>query len=576
LDFDLAWTRGGVQQVWGLGVPLWRLPFEILAKIVGQPGFPDRLAFGVALALITFSVLEMWLIPFTNSRAQSRNTREPVQSRTSLSGTLTIATLLLLFPPFLNWLRTPLTIYDEVLAYAYVYGLALMLGTIALIRSPSWSRYWFLCALSGFGGLIRPTIAAYGAVTVVIASGWMMYQSIPQSFWIRKLWRLWMGMALFAVGGVLLLVTNQLRFGDGLEFGHRVHVEDSGFSGTMYATRFGDPFAKEPIPSAARELFGSVFLVRDLNGFNLYQKDFFPGQSKTLRWRHFYSTTFDWSFAAFTLLGWVAAIRATWALFSNRRKSTNDNATTTAMAECAAMGLWSLASTALLGVFYLRVCCISSRYIMDFAPAFAAGMLALFLRAVTIFNDQRWTRRVLFGALVCWTVLEVTQWHSMFGGPRSATWNEVARNVQQKRGEIHLPASTYTAGFDFRQTGVPYNGEGWDPSGMTAPVVILFVTDPEMVQVDVSVVGNAPTNVAPFIQGKIGTELLKHERDIKTPEGWRAVFQGPSHETNRRGIQTLFFGFGPKENLAATNTPYRLLRVCWRGSSNSSEPASNP
>src|SRR5262245_1708389 len=28
---DLAWHNGGVQQVWGLAVPAWRLPFEILA-----------------------------------------------------------------------------------------------------------------------------------------------------------------------------------------------------------------------------------------------------------------------------------------------------------------------------------------------------------------------------------------------------------------------------------------------------------------------------------------------------------------------------------------------------------------
>src|SRR5947207_641950 len=43
-EFDHAWAEGGVQQVWGLGVPLWRLPFEIAARAFGQPAFPDRLA----------------------------------------------------------------------------------------------------------------------------------------------------------------------------------------------------------------------------------------------------------------------------------------------------------------------------------------------------------------------------------------------------------------------------------------------------------------------------------------------------------------------------------------------------
>src|SRR5512144_1742282 len=36
---DLAWTPRGVQQVWGLGVPLWQLPFEALGRLVGYAPF---------------------------------------------------------------------------------------------------------------------------------------------------------------------------------------------------------------------------------------------------------------------------------------------------------------------------------------------------------------------------------------------------------------------------------------------------------------------------------------------------------------------------------------------------------
>ena len=46
MAWDLAWSangdHGAVQQVWGLGVPLLRLPFEALARVVGMPAFPDR------------------------------------------------------------------------------------------------------------------------------------------------------------------------------------------------------------------------------------------------------------------------------------------------------------------------------------------------------------------------------------------------------------------------------------------------------------------------------------------------------------------------------------------------------
>src|SRR5215510_3415015 len=44
LIHDLAWTPGGVQQVWGLGAPLWQLPFEALGRAIGVSPFPDRIA----------------------------------------------------------------------------------------------------------------------------------------------------------------------------------------------------------------------------------------------------------------------------------------------------------------------------------------------------------------------------------------------------------------------------------------------------------------------------------------------------------------------------------------------------
>ena len=44
LAHDLAWTESGVQQVWGLGVPLWQTPFELAARAFGQGPFPDKVA----------------------------------------------------------------------------------------------------------------------------------------------------------------------------------------------------------------------------------------------------------------------------------------------------------------------------------------------------------------------------------------------------------------------------------------------------------------------------------------------------------------------------------------------------
>src|SRR6266700_3547721 len=51
LSTDLCWSGGGVQQVWGLGISLWLLPFDAVAEQVGESAFPYRLALGLFIAL---------------------------------------------------------------------------------------------------------------------------------------------------------------------------------------------------------------------------------------------------------------------------------------------------------------------------------------------------------------------------------------------------------------------------------------------------------------------------------------------------------------------------------------------
>ena len=587
LATDLAWIRGGVHQVWGLGVPLWRLPFEAVAKLFGEPGFPDRLAFGTALVIAAFWISNLWLGPLLDSFQRRSNRTEANKDEPGSvvfsSTAISLSVLLLLFPPFVNWLRTPLTVYDEVLAYTYVYGLMLMAALIVLVRSPSWLKYWGLCALAGVGGLLRPTICAYGVVAVALATAWIASQRAqmsrvsertsssrvqpvtPTLLGFMKSWRLWTGLALFAAGGAVLFVTNELRYGDGTEFGHRVHVEGGSLLGTVYATRFGGPFENEPLPSAARELIGAVFFARKFNGFDWYRQGFFPGQSDTVRWRHFYSKTFDWTFAVLVPLGWGASIWSMVGMWRKRRTAALGGERQSIGEECIMIGFWSLLSAALIAAFYLRTCFISSRYIMDLAPAFAAGMLALALKAFAVLGGRRWTRYALLVMLAAWTAVEIASGNCMFGGPRSATWSEVAEMMSVPRMAVHLPESTYMAGFDFHTTGIPLNGEGWESDSTAAPAVILFVKDPEFVEIDIAFADqNTFGDTPPLVQAKIGSEVLKRRKDIKTSHGWQTTFQGPSHSETRRGIQTLFLGFGPKEQIAADLSPYRLLRVSWK------------
>src|SRR4051812_8914573 len=64
MSYDKAWGDNGVQQVWGLGVPVWRMPFEIAARVVGRRTFPDRLALGVAIGLAAYVVIRVFGVSY--------------------------------------------------------------------------------------------------------------------------------------------------------------------------------------------------------------------------------------------------------------------------------------------------------------------------------------------------------------------------------------------------------------------------------------------------------------------------------------------------------------------------------
>jgi hypothetical protein len=54
LQHDNTWSCGGVHQVWGLGVPFLRLPFEMLAGFFGFDPFPDQLILVFWFFCVTF------------------------------------------------------------------------------------------------------------------------------------------------------------------------------------------------------------------------------------------------------------------------------------------------------------------------------------------------------------------------------------------------------------------------------------------------------------------------------------------------------------------------------------------
>ncbi|MBE0567603.1 MAG: hypothetical protein IH621_16730, partial [Krumholzibacteria bacterium] len=155
LRHDLAWAGGGVQQVWGLGVPLWRLVPEAVARWVGAAGFPGMVCFALALSLAAWLVVRALRDP----GLPGPPVRTPSLPGLPLAGG---ALLLLGAPPFVNLLHSRFEIWEEAVAYEYVWGLALAAALVRLAVRPTPRRLGLVCVLAGWGGLVRPTLVLSG------------------------------------------------------------------------------------------------------------------------------------------------------------------------------------------------------------------------------------------------------------------------------------------------------------------------------------------------------------------------------------------------------------------------------
>jgi hypothetical protein len=573
LAFDLCWSEGGMHQVWGLGIPLWRLPFEALARSIGAEAFPDMLALAVAMGLAIWAV--MWTLCKDNS-FECRFTGRSLATLSRLAGA---TVLLVLFPPFVNLLQTHFTVYEEAIAYEYLLGLGLLAALIGLAQRPSSGKYYLLCALAGLGGLERPTLVFHGIAAVLAGTiaVWMKQRNkvetngkyIDGQKWRARMQGVIVGVGLFVLGGGLLFATNRARFGDGFEFGHKLNVQT--LYGSLYATRFDHPFQKEPLLSAAGELCGLLFMSPKFNGGDDYQQAFFVGQSSTVRWRTVYLTTYDLSFLVWLLFGLGVGIATWWKLFHKTKRETNDfKENKNEHVIIAILALYGALASGLLLTFYLRNSVLSSRYLLDLMPSFAALMLAAWLAWGCYWLNReagRWMLPLSAVGLAGWLVWEISHGTSADATPRPLTWQEVKRRQPRSTHKVTLPdKGAYDSPAACEQTGIPFNGTGWEKeTGRVKPCVILFVNAPENLELEIAPeINPAYLGLPEDFRAKVGLEFLERESVRRTDTGWIIRFHGPQQRRYQSGIQPVFLATVSNRHLADKDTPWRLLKVRWK------------
>jgi hypothetical protein len=511
MRYDWAW-RGGAHQIWGLGMPLLRLPFEVAAKMVGAFGFPDAIVFVILFAAVSLLATHV----FRDRKWWER---------------WAIYATLLFCPAFINLCRTRFESYEEAVAGGFLCATVLGLLLVELVERPRAKLYLGLCALGGLSIWIRPTMAFYGAPAAAIALVIGRARRLPK--------RVLFGGALLFVSGIALqLAINQLRFGAPLEFGHYLNVTYNP-TDTFHKV-FGNPFSKEPIFSAAKELFGILFLSNRPNGYAFYQPDLVPLQSPTMRFREFYFSTFRLWVLPLVVGGWLLA----WRRGGQREKL---------------LALFSAIAFAGQAVVYLRLPFIASRYIVDFAAAFAFAQVALLLSLPRL-------RPLGALALVASTVIAIaTGWFSEIQSKR------VLLNVADLQEKMPRPVfvapplpKKYSCADARPLADMTLNGFEWDPRSCFVRIeTSFFVPNASCVNLRL---GPSPwekqlgdERVRP-IRVTMGRSPLTRIRDTAVEDGRLLLYCAPpGRKPDPSGVEVLFVAWTTPDKVPGA--PLRLLEL---------------
>lgn len=547
---DWAWGNG-MQQVWGLGVPLIQLPFQVLGKLVNGFGFPDRIVF-LIFYLLTATLFWVSL----DAGAINSNAAERLKQRL-----LTIPILLyaLLHQAPIKMARIEFGVYQEATFYAFLWSLILFALLLIFNRRRTTQLYLLLCALAGFALNVRPTIGAYGGTTLLIA----FYLA-----WNSKLKTRWLGLVVFLLGPAFFLLMNAIRFGSPFESGHNLGLSGAAFF--EYIVKFDNPMTWVPFTSITRELFSALFFL-DLE--QLQAADgWLPWMVNVPRER-------DLSFQPFSSVELVLVLLALLVVIGllANPKRWKTSAFRPDFQVLAVGTIWAFLSFSMLFVFYARWPGLTSRYLVDFAPAVIAGVTVISLCLIRFAYREKylqWVTPVLGGILVSMMISSSSHLQSISTDPYSVDLNTARERLRAARSTSGpaLPGE-YKCGDAEKHYGIPYNNSEWDLSGdcsvslvtthfFEAPKCIAITLTPLTQAVDTPKEGFLDQE----IEVKMGINFLK--RVSEAQDGGRKTITFCSTEestNNHRGYSTIEMisikWVNWRNHPKIKSNPYRLLSI---------------
>jgi hypothetical protein len=532
LQPGLVWHDGHVQHVWGMGVGIWLVPFELLWRLFGGFIFPDRLALGFAFVLLAFY--------------SGRTGLRLAQSGQGNFG-LGLMWLVLLCPALWVLARSARLIFEETVLYAIILSLACLVSIIRVALFGSRMDYTLCCVLGSLSIWVRPTHAIYGAMAVGVCSlmVWLRRRSVKEVL---------LGASGLLASFAVLAWTNNERFGSATEFGHRLTVSTESM---VYLTRFGNPFQAASIAEASKELFGALFLS-DPKGAPAFADNLFPWQASWPRWRRLDLTAFDLSYFVLGLIGSGGAVVWLWV----KRKSSELAWNSPRILLSIGLLTWAVTSLIGLGYFYLFYPVLASRYLLDFSPACIGFIMVGWFLLPPKFG------KCCLPLLAGWLVFEIGTAKVMSGG-------QLKEQPELRRD---LP-STQTVGIPLNEFGGCYtselhpvtsatrrNGVGWE-SGFAASVVVLAIDRPEFLELRIEerrgLYGETPRKDS--YQAQIDNQWLLLQEIRQVEDGQVLVrFDIPDPVRARRKDEILFLSFTAGFDEEDRNSERLLYQVRWR------------
>jgi hypothetical protein len=553
IDHGLAWYNGQLNQVWGLGIALWTVPFELIGRSFGSSPCPERIPLLVAVALVAWYVTRGGVAIARAFRSRTMG--------------LSFVYIILLYPPLWTLIMGPRVIFEQTIFYACLVSTALFVATVRFLLLGRRTDFFIVCLLAGLSGLVRVTHGVYGVSAAVICGGAMIGSAL--SFqkngkracdWAR-IWELLSGWCIVLGGLLFLAYSNDVRYGSITECGHRMtnHLAD-----TVYLTRFGNPFAKSGFFDASKELFSWLFLSPfHRSGWDVPQV--VPWQAMAYRWRGASQLTFDPSFLAVIVLSCLA-----WAVFFRRKLRGGSgsfrqlfNPKKPVQRVLLGMMIWLFLNTFALAAFYLYSPILATRYILDFAPAF----LASFVLALILAHRYK---RIFFAALLIWICSESIARLAAHGSAIAQLELSATELIPLPRADGRKLASfngRYAMENHPEDTHIKYNGQGWGLDGAAAPIVTLMLDRPQFLEL---VVGPRPpeSGLKDRYRAKIGTIELPLEsltRDAaENPSAIKVRFGIPKKIREQDKDQVAFLCFTEKWEPADRQSQRQLFAVRWK------------